>query len=106
MIRHHVAERTCSFIKAATMLDADGFRGGDLDVVDVIAIPQRLDDVVGKTEDHDVLHSLFAEIVVDAVDLFFGQDLLQFLIELLRGFEIVSKGLFDNHARPVPNFLL
>src|SRR5882724_10920955 len=69
MIGHHVAKRARSFVKAATVLDADGFGRGDLHVVNVVAIPERLDDVVGKAEDHDVLHGLFAEIVIDAVDL-------------------------------------
>src|SRR5256886_12292351 len=88
------------------MLDADGFRGGDLHVVDVIAVPQRLDDVVRKAKDHHVLDGLFAEIVVDAVDLVLRQNLLQFLVELFGGFQVMAKGLFDDHARPAVVFFL
>ncbi len=101
MIGHHVAKRARSFVKAATVLDADGFGRGDLHVVDVVAVPERLDDVVGKAEDHDVLHGLFAEVMIDAVDLLFGQNLVQFLIQLLGRFEIVTKRLFDDNARPM-----
>ena len=73
-------------------------------MIDVIAVPKRLDDVVGKAEDHDVLHGLFAEIVVDAVDLGLGQDLPQFLVELFRGRQVVAEGFFDNHANPAAAF--
>ncbi len=42
---------------------------GDLDVIDIVAVPQRLENRVGKTEDEDILDGLFAQVVVDAVDL-------------------------------------
>ena len=77
MIGNHVAKCAGGFVKAAAMFDAHGFGGGDLHMVDVIAIPERLDDAVGEAEDHDVLDGLFAQIVIDAVDLVFGEDLLQ-----------------------------
>ena len=52
MIGDHVAEGAGGFVKAAAMFDADGFGGGDLDVVNVIAIPERLENGVGEAEDH------------------------------------------------------
>ena len=38
-------------------------------MINVAAIPDRLEDAVGKTKGHDVLHRLFAQVVIDAVDL-------------------------------------
>jgi hypothetical protein len=38
-------------------------------VVDVLAVPHRLEDAVGEAEDEKVLDGLLAEVVVDAVDL-------------------------------------
>ena len=87
MVGNHVAKGAGGFVEAAAMFDADGFGGGDLHVVDVIAIPERLDDVVREAEDHQVLDGLFAEVVVDAVDLIFGEDLFQIFVELDRGGE-------------------
>src|ERR1700687_1923755 len=75
MVGHHVAEGAGGFVKRAAMLDADRFRGVDLHVVDVVAIPERLDDVVGESKDQNVLDGFLAEIVVDAVNLIFGEDL-------------------------------
>ena len=76
MVGNHVAEGAGGFVEAAAMFHANDFGGGDLHVVDVIAIPERLDDVVRKAEDHHVLDGFFAEIMVDAVDLLFGENLL------------------------------
>src|SRR5712664_1332581 len=75
MVGHHVAKGAGGFIEAAAMLDADGFRGGDLHVVDVVPIPQRLDDVVGEAKDQNVLDRFFAKVMVDAVDLILVEDL-------------------------------
>jgi len=36
---NHVAQRTSGLIKAAAALHAQGFRGSDLDMVDIVAIP-------------------------------------------------------------------
>ncbi len=74
MVRNHVAESARGFIEPAAMLDAYGFGRGDLHVIDVIAVPERLDDVVGEAKDHDVLDGFFAEIVVDAVNLVFRRE--------------------------------
>ena len=55
-------------VRAAT-LDADLLGHGDLHVVDVLPVPQRLEDAVGEAEDEQVLDRLLAEVVVDAIDL-------------------------------------
>ena len=44
-------------------------------MIDVAAVPDRLEDSVGEAERQDVLHRFFAQIVVDAVDLLFVGDL-------------------------------
>ena len=62
-------------VVAAAPLDAQRLGDGDLHVVDVAAVPDRLEDAVGEAEHHDVLHRLLAEVVVDAVDLLLAEDL-------------------------------
>ena len=84
---HHVvlddvAQGAGSFVEAAALFDAEGLGDGDLDVVDVTADPQRLEYGVGETQGQHVLHGLFAEVVVDAVDLVLGEDLVQGGVEL------------------------
>ena len=93
-----VAQRSGFFVEGPAAFDAEGLGGGDLDVVDVVAVPDRLEDAVGEAEDEDVLDGLFAEVVVDAEDLALGEDGVDLAVELLGGFEVVAEGLFDDRA--------
>ena len=69
VVLDHVAQRAGLLVVAAAPLDAERLGDGDLHVVDVAAVPERLEDAVGEAEDQDVLDRLLAEVVVDAVDL-------------------------------------
>jgi len=80
---NHVAERAGSFIKAAAALDTERFRRGDLHVVNVIAVPKRLEDTVAKTQYEKVLHCIFAEVVIDAVDLLLVENVENNLVQSL-----------------------
>ena len=70
MIGHHVAQSSSLIKIAASAFHAHGLSHGDLHVINIAAIPDRLEDAVGKAKGHDVLHRLFAQIVIYAVDLF------------------------------------
>ena len=74
VVRHHVAQRAGLIVIAAALLDADRFRHGNLHVIDVAAVPDRLEDAVGEAEHHDVLDGFFAQVMIDAVDLLFVGD--------------------------------
>ena len=58
---------------AAADVDFLGHR--DLHVVDVIAVPDRLEDRVGKPQHEQVLHRLLAQVVIDAIDLLLAETL-------------------------------
>ena len=75
MVLDHVAQRAGSLVVAGAAFDADVLRGGDLDVVDVVAVPDRLEEGVGEPQRHEVLDGLLAEVVVDAEDLRLLEDL-------------------------------
>ena len=49
----------------------------DLDVVDEVAVPDRLEQAVAEAEGQNVLRRLLAEEMVDAEDLVLGEDLVQ-----------------------------
>ena len=97
---NHVAKCAGGFVKAAAALDAEGFRGGDLHVVHVVAVPQRLENAVAEAQDQQVLDGIFAEIVVDAVDLLLFEDVEDDLVQFFGGGKVAAKGLFDDDARP------
>ena len=100
MVRHHVAQRAGLFVEPAAALDAHGLRGGDLHVIDVVAIPQRLEDAVGEAQHQDVLNRFFAEEVIDTIDLILGQDLEDLCIESRGGGKVVAERLFDDDPSP------
>ena len=71
VVLDHVAGCAALVVIAGAVVGADGFADGDLDVVDVFVVPDRLENRVGETHDHQVLNGFLAEIMVDAEDLLF-----------------------------------
>ena len=74
----HIAECAAFFIVAAAMLHAERLRRCNLHMIDVSAIPNRLDNGVGKPKRKDILHRLFAEIVVNSINLLF----LEYIVDI------------------------
>jgi hypothetical protein len=74
VVLNHVAHDTGLLVVSAATFDAYGFGVRDLNVVNVLAIPQRLEDTVGEAKDQQILNRLFAQVVVNAVDLVFMED--------------------------------
>ena len=81
MVGHHVAQRAGLLVELAAALDADGLRRGDLDVVDMLTIPQRLEQAVGEAQRHDVLDRFLAEEMINPIDLMLLQRLQDLGIE-------------------------
>ena len=100
MVLDDVAGGADAVVVSGAGADADVLGHRDLDVVDVGGVPQRLVQLVGKAQRHEVLHRFFAEIVVDAEDRVLVEDFRDHVVELASRFEIVPEGLFDDDAPP------
>src|SRR4029453_9146333 len=98
MILNHIANGASLVVETSPTLDTEIFGHRDLDALDVVAIPKRLDKRVRKAKDHEVIHRPLSKVVVDAKNIFFSKRTKQNLIQLTRGFEVVPKRLFDNYA--------
>ena len=72
--RDHVPDVAHLLVERAATLDPDLLGDRDLHVVDVPAVPDRLEHPVREAEGQDVLHGLLAEVVVDAEDLRLVED--------------------------------
>ena len=106
VVRDHIAQRASLVVIPSALLDSQRFGHGDLHMVDVPPVPDGFEDSVRKAEDQDILHRLFAQIVVDAVNLIFRQDLSNIAVELARRIQIPSERLFDDDPPPVSVGLL
>src|SRR5438094_6292246 len=71
MVWNHVAQSTGGIKISAALLHAHRLGIGDLHVIDIAAVPDRLKDSVIKAKDQDVLHGFFAQVMINAVDLVF-----------------------------------
>ena len=81
VVLDHVAQRAALVVVAARA-GADRLGHRDLHVVDVRRVPDRLEEDVGEAQRQQVLHRLFAEVVIDAVDLIFLEDLGDRVVDL------------------------
>ena len=95
MVLDHVPQRAGFFVIPAAPLDAETLGNRDLDIIDVVAIPDRLEHAVAEAKDKNVLDRFFAEVVIDAIDLIFVVDPVQHLVQLARALQIASERLFD-----------
>ncbi len=100
VVLQHVAGRAGLLIEGSASLDADALGAGDLDVIDEVPVPDRLEDAVAEAEHQDVLHRLLAQIVVDAEDLILRQNRVHLVVQLARRLQIVAERLLDDHANP------
>lgn len=87
-------------VEAAAVTDADLLVDRDLDMVDMVAIPDRLEHAVGKAQHQDVLDGFLAEIMVDPVDLVLVDDLQEFAVELPRRGKVGTERFFDHQPPP------
>ena len=71
MILDHIAKNACSFIILSTAFNAHGFHDAELNMINMFFIPKRFKNTVGKAECKNVLYGLFAQIMIDAVNLLF-----------------------------------
>ena len=61
-------------------------------MVDVIAVPDRLEQSIGEPQNEDVLDRLLSEIVVDAIELVFVEDSEQIILSLRADARSVPNG--------------
>src|SRR5262249_24108729 len=96
----HVAEGARGFVEAAAAFDAERLARGELHMIHIVAIPNRLQNAVAEAMDEQVLNGVLTEIVIDPIDLRFVEDAKHDLVELLGRSKIAAERLFDDDARP------
>ena len=69
---------------AAASFDTDRLGNAELDMIDMLLVPQWLEHAVGKAKGQNILHRLFAEIMIDTIYLAFIPIAENFAVQLLR----------------------
>ena len=100
MVLNHVTHRPRGVVVTGASLHAEWLGGSDLNMGDMVVIPDRFEDRVGEAHHHDVLGRLLAEIMIDTVGVALGEDLADKPVEKLGRLEILSERLLDNDSRP------
>ena len=99
-MRHdHVLVRAGRLVELDAVIEGEGLRHVDLHVVDVIAVPDRFEQAVGKAEGEDVLRCFLAQEVVDPVDLILAERFVQRCVERAGGCQVGSERLLHDDPR-------
>ena len=94
----HVAVGAGVLVEAGAVVDGERLRHVDLDVVDVVAVPDRLEHAVGEAQRDQVLDRLAAEEVVDPEHALLGEDAVHERVELARAVEVDAERLLEHDA--------
>src|SRR6202012_5268802 len=101
VILHNVANCAGGVVEGAAALNTEILGHGDLDALDVVAIPEGLHEGVCEAEHEEVVHRALAEVMVDTKYVYFVEGFVENLIQFASGFEVAAKGLFDDDAGAV-----
>jgi len=85
----------------AAVLDAEALGHGDLDGLDVVAVPERLQHRVGEPEVEQLLQAHLAQEVVDPVELALVHVLVHLLVQRAGRGAVVAERLLDDDASSV-----
>ena len=100
MVLEHVSQNPGFLVVPGAAPDNRLFRRGNLDVVDIIPVPDRFKNRVGKPQHHDVGNGFFAEVMVNSVNLCFVKPLMNKRVERNRRRSVRSKRLFQDNSPP------
>ena len=101
MGHHHVLECPGRLVEGDPVVDAQGLGDVDLHVIDVVTVPDRLEEAVGETEGQYVLGRLLAQEVVDPEDLFLVEEPVHQVVERPGAGQVGAEGLLHDDPRPV-----
>ena len=88
MVLDDISRGSNAVVVAGPSADTDVLGHCDLNVVDVIAVPDWLEHLVGKAKRQNVLNRLFAKVMIDAKNRILWENSFHNLVELSSGLKI------------------
>ena len=101
MVLNHIPQCTCTIIETDAALESHRFGDSDLDMLDMLGVPQRFEQDIGKAQRQQILHRLFAEIMVDTENALFGEGGGDGIVDRARRRKIGAERLFEANAHLV-----
>ena len=99
MVDDDVPQRADRVVEVAAILDAEVLGHRDLDALDVVPVPDRLEHRVREPEVDDLLEAHLPEVVVDSHELRLVDVLMQLVGELACRCLVVAERLLDDDPR-------
>ena len=106
VVLEHVTGGADGVVEGGPGADADVLGHGDLHRVDVLGVPQRLEQVVREPQRQDVLDRLLAQVVVDPEHVLAGEDVVDQVVERLGRGQVVAERLLHHHAAPAAGLVV
>ena len=101
MILNHIARCAYPVVIPGAPSQSDVLGHGDLDMVDIVRIPDGIEELIGEAQRKNVLDRLLAQVVIDAEDGVLREDPVHHRVEFLGALQIMTEGLLDDHAPPL-----
>ncbi len=95
----HVAQRPQVIVKSAPPPRAARLQQLDVHPFNRVVLPHRRKKRVGKPKSQNVLHRLFAQVVVNPVNLLVFEELAHQAVQRFGRRQVFAKRLFHHHAR-------
>src|SRR5205809_3462892 len=96
MILDDVTDDARLVVELAASHHAKALGHCDLHILDVLPVPDRLEERIREAEVQDVLNCFLPEVVIDAEDRRLRKVLVEHAIELSRRYEVAAKRLLDD----------
>ena len=98
VILDHVPKTSRCVVEGTTPIDPEGLGHGDLDIANVVAVPDRLEEGIGEAGVEDVLRRFLTEVVIDPEDLTLFKDVVKRPVQSLGRGLVVTEWLFHDNA--------
>ena len=101
VVLDHVPRRAHPVVIPRPAAGADVLGHGDLDMVHVVRVPQRLEQLVREAQRQDVLHRLLAQVMIDPEHRVLREHRLHNVVQLPGRVQVMPERLLDHHPPPL-----
>lgn len=101
MVLDHVTGRADAVVVPGASTEADVLGHRDLNVVDVVRVPDRIEQLVREAQSQNVLDGFLTEVVVDTEDRVLGEHLVDDGVQFASALEVVAERLLDDDSSPL-----